>query len=144
MSIKLIVRAALLLLLFGCASPCKAVASSVPWCAPEVALLSFKDQKGQEAAKVELRSVEPVCSVDGAEKAAGVSLERLMRIESDGQWLDVPRSCLSGVSFRLDELSLSIDHAGVGIKIIGKSTARGEQMTIVVYAIHNKILCAQG
>src|SRR5262245_14243540 len=107
MSITITVRVAILSLLFVCAALYKAAALSVPWCAPEVAFLTFKDQKGQEAAKVELRSVEPICTSHGAEKAAGVSLERSMRVEYKGQSIEIPRSCLSGVSFRLDELSLS-------------------------------------
>ena len=73
------VRVAVLSLFFVWATLSKPVAHSVPWCAPEVALLTFKDQNGQEAAKVELRSVELMCSNHGAEKAAGVSLERSMR-----------------------------------------------------------------
>jgi hypothetical protein len=138
------VRVAVLSLFFVWATLSKPVAHSVPWCAPEVALLTFKDQNGQEAAKVELRSVELMCSNHGAEKAAGVSLERSMRIDHNGQSIEVPKSCISGVSFRLDELSLSIDNAGVGIKIIGKSTDRDEKMTIVIYKIGNEVLCARG
>src|SRR5262245_61018409 len=145
MSTTITVRVAILSLLFVYAALSKAVAFSVPWCAPEVAFLTFKDQKGQEAAKVELRSVEAVCTSQGAEEAAGVSLERSMRLEYKGQSIEVPGSCLAGVSFRLDELSLSIDHAGVGIKIIGKSTDRGDKMTIVLYIMRdNNVLCAQG
>jgi hypothetical protein len=131
------IRVAVLLLLLDCAMAGKALASVVPWCAPEAALLTFKDQKGLDVARVELRSVEPVCSVRGAEKAAGVSLERFIRIEYRGRSIDVPRACVSGVSFRLDDLSLSVDRSGVGIEIIGKSTDRGENMTVSIYFLNN-------
>jgi hypothetical protein len=136
-------RVAVLCLAFGCAAPRSAVAAAVPWCAPAVALLTFNNQKVQEAAKIELRAAEPSCSTHGAEKATGTSLQRSMRIEHNGQWIEVPASCISGVAFRLDELSLSIDDAGLGVRIRGRSIGNGQEATIAIYKIGDQILCGR-
>jgi hypothetical protein len=126
------------------ASFCQAVASSVPWCAPQVAVLTFKELKSGRAAKVEIRSPNATCRLYGAERATGLSLERSMSIEYNGQAIEVPPSCVAAVSFRLDELSLSFDNTGVAIKIYGKSTNGGEKVTIAIYTIDGKALCGRG
>jgi hypothetical protein len=75
--------------------------------------LNFKNYKGQDLARIELRSLKPVCSRNPEEKGFGVGLERSMRIEHNGQWTEVPKECLSGISFGVDGLALSGDDAGL-------------------------------
>lgn len=118
-------------------------ASVVPWCPPEVAHLTFRDASRNEFAKVELRSEETVCTIQDPENAAGVSVERSMRIEYKGQSIEVPKSCLSGLSFRLDELSLSFGDSGIGMKIIGKSAAGGKKANAMIYTVRGEALCVQ-
>lgn len=144
MLVPTIARVAVLSLLLLGVPINASVASVVPWCAPAVALLTFEGRNGWTAAKVELLSIEAVCTIRGAEKSAGVSLERSMRIEYNGKMIDVPKSCLAGVSFRLDALSLSFGDTGVGVLIIGKTTRRGKKMKVEIYTIDSEVLCARG
>jgi hypothetical protein len=51
-----------------------------------------------------------------------------MRIEHNGQWTEVPKECLSGISFGADGLALSGDEAGLGIYLTGKSTDKDEHV----------------
>jgi hypothetical protein len=46
-------------LLFASSTLCKA--NSSPWCAADVAILNFKNYKGQDLARIELRSLEALC-----------------------------------------------------------------------------------
>ncbi|WP_157088603.1 hypothetical protein [Bradyrhizobium jicamae] len=105
--------------------------------------MTFKDQQGQQdrdLARIELRTLKPVCDLN-PEKFQGVGLERSMRIERNGQWTEVPRVCVSGVSFGVEGLSLSGDKAGVGIRLTGKSTDRNESAEIMIYALRDEVLC---
>ena len=94
---KTIALAGALCLLFASSTLCKA--NSGPWCAADVAILNFKNYKGQDLARIELRSLKAVCDRNPGEKVFGVGSERSMRIEHNGQWTEVPKECLSGISF---------------------------------------------
>src|ERR1700709_1478019 len=115
---KTVALAAALCLLFACSTLCQA--DSSPWCAPDVAILNFKNYKGHDLARIELRSLKEVCDRNPDKKVVGVGSERSMRIEHNGQWTEVPKECLSGVAFGVDGLALSGDEAGLGIVVIGK------------------------
>jgi hypothetical protein len=56
---KTIALAAALCLLFASSTLCKA--NSGPWCAADVAVLNFKNYKGRDLARIELRSLEALC-----------------------------------------------------------------------------------
>ena len=86
-----------------------------PWCAPDVVTLTFRDQQ----ARVELRTLKQVCDRN-PENFQGQGLERSMRVEFRGRWVDVPKECTTGVSFGVDGLSLSGSKSGVSIRIVGK------------------------
>jgi hypothetical protein len=118
MSMKMIALAGALCLLFAGSTLCKA--NSAPWCAADVAILNFKNYQGQDLARIELRSLNAVCDRNPDKKVFGVGAERSMRIEHHGQWTEVPKECLSGISFGVDGLALSGDDAGLGIVVIGK------------------------
>jgi hypothetical protein len=138
MSMKIIAFAAALCLLFSSSTLCKT--NSGPWCAPDVVILAFKDQQDRDLARIELRSLKVACSRN-PEKGFGVSLERSMRIEHNGQWTEVPNECVSGVSFGVDGLSLSGDDAGLGIRLTGKSTDRDESVKVTIYKLGDKVSC---
>jgi hypothetical protein len=139
MSMKMIALAGALCLLFSSSTLCKA--NSGPWCAPDVVILTFKNQQDRDLARIELRSLKAVCSRNPEEKGFGVSLERSMRIEHNGQWTEVPKECVSGVSFGVDGLSLSGDDAGLGIRLTGKSTNRDESVKVMIYKLRDKVSC---
>ena len=66
---KTIALAAALCLLFASSTLCKA--NSSPWCAADVAILNFKNYKGQDLARIELRSLKAVCGRNPEEKGFG-------------------------------------------------------------------------
>src|SRR5436309_8294497 len=76
---KTIALAAALCLLFASSTLCKA--NSSPWCAADVAILNFKNYKGQDLARIELRSLKAVCDRNPDKKVFGVGSERSMRID---------------------------------------------------------------
>lgn len=138
---RIISLAAALCLLFSSSTVCKA--SSDLWCKPDVVMLTLKNQQGRDLARIELRSLKPVCSRNPEEKGFGVGLERSMRIEHNGQWTDVPKECLSVFSFGVDEVSLSGDDDGLGISLIGKPMDRDESLKVTIFKLRDKILCFQ-
>lgn len=138
---KMIALAGALCLLFSGSTLCKA--DSRPWCKPDVVTLTFKNQQGGDLARIELRTLKPVCDRNPEKKGFGVSLERSMRIEHNGQWIDVPKECLSVFAFGADEVSLSGDHHGLGIAIIGKPTERGESLKVSIFKLRDEVSCFQ-
>ena len=67
-----------------------------------------------------------------------------MRIEHNGKWTEVPKECLSGISFGIDGLALSGDEAGLGIVLTGKSTDKDERVERMIFKLHDgEILCSQ-
>jgi hypothetical protein len=139
---KMIALAGALCLLFSSSTLCKA--DSSPWCAADVAVLNFKNYKGQDIAKIELRSIKALCDRNPEKKVAGIGSERSMRIEHHGQWTEVPKECLSGISFGLDGLALSGDEAGLGISLTGKSTDKDERVERSIFKLDDgKIMCSQ-
>ena len=139
---KTIALAGALCLLFAGSTLCKA--NSAPWCAADVAILNFKNYKGQDLARIELRSLKAVCDRNPDKKVFGVSSERSMRIEHNGQWTEVPKECLSGISFGVDGLALSGDEAGLGIFLIGKSTDKDEPVKRTIFKLRDgEVLCSQ-
>jgi hypothetical protein len=141
MSMKMIALAGALCLLFSSSTICKA--DSGPWCKPDVVMLTFKNQQGRDLARIELRSLKPVCSRNPEEKGFGVGLERSMRIEHNGQWTDVPKECQSVFPFGVDGLSLSGDDDGLGISLIGKPMDKDESLKVTIFKLRDKILCFQ-
>lgn len=138
---KPVALAAALCLLFASSTLCKA--NSGPWCAADVAILNFKNYKGQDLARIELRSIKAICDRNPGKKGFGVGLERSMRIEHNGQWTEVPKECLSVFPFRDDEVSLSGDDAGLGISIIRKATEKDEHLEVTIFKLGDEILCFQ-
>jgi hypothetical protein len=142
MPMKMIALVGALCFLIASSTFCRA--DSGPWCAPDVVTLTFKDQQGQQdrdLARIELRTLKPVCDRNPA-KFQGVGLERSMRIERNGQWTEVPSVCVSGVSFGVEGLSLSGGKTGVGIRLTGKSTDRGESAEIMIYTVRDEVFCS--
>ncbi|MGY3133648.1 hypothetical protein ACVWZM_004330 [Bradyrhizobium sp. USDA 4501] len=105
--------------------------------------LTFKNQQGGDLAKIELRTLKAVCDRNLEKKGFGVGLERSMRIEHNGQWIDVPKECLSVFPFGEDEVSLSGDDAGLGIAITGKPTERGERLKVSIFKHGDEVFCVQ-
>ena len=128
---KTIALAVALCLLFASSTLCKA--NSSPWCGADVAILNFKNYKGQDLARIELRSLKEVCDRNPDKKVIGLGSERSMRIEHNGQWTEVPKECLSGVAFGVDGLALSGDEAGLGIVVIGKPTDGDERVETMIF-----------
>src|ERR1700733_3595063 len=131
MSMKTVALAGSLCLLFASSTLCKA--NSSPWCAADVAILNFKNYKGQDLARIELRSLKAICDRNPDTKVIGVGSERSMRIEHNGQWTEVPKECLAGVSFGLDGLALSGDDTGLGMVVVGKLTDGDERMETMIF-----------
>jgi len=138
---KTIALATALCLLFASSTLCKA--NSSPWCAADVAILNFKNYKGQDLARIELRSLKAVCDRNPGKKVFGVGSERSMRIEHNGQWTQVPKECLSVFAFGVDGLSLSGDDAGLGISLIEKPMDRDESVKVMIFKLRDKVLCSQ-
>ncbi|WP_407168119.1 hypothetical protein [Bradyrhizobium sp. ORS 111] len=136
---KAIALAGAILLLFASSTLC--MANSSPWCAADVAILSFKNYKGQDLARIELRSLKPVCDRNPEKEGFGANFERSMRIEHNGQWTDVPTACLSGFSFAMDRLALEGDDRGLGISLIGKSPDNDERVKRSIYKLGDRIYC---
>ena len=106
--------------------------------------MNFKNYKGQHIARIELRSPEAVCDRNPEKKVFGVGSERSMRIERDGQWTEVPKECLSGISFGVDGLALSGDDAGLGIVVVGKPADGDERVERMIFKLRDgEILCSQ-
>src|ERR1700710_2505935 len=141
MSMKTIALAAALCLLFASSTLCKA--NSGPWCAADVAILNFKNYKGQDLARIELRSLKAVCDRNADKRVIGVGSERSMRIEHNGQWTEVPQECLAGVSFEADGLALSGDDAGLGIIVIGKPVDGEERVKTMIFKLGDDISCSR-
>jgi hypothetical protein len=131
MSMKTAALAGALFLLFASSTLCQA--NSSPWCAADVAILSFKNYEGQDLARIELRSLKTICDRNPDKKVFGVGSERSMRIEHHGQWTEVPKECLSGISFGLDGLALSGDDKGLGIVVIGKPADGDERVETMIF-----------
>ena len=138
---KMIALAGALCLLFVSSTLCKA--NSSPWCAADVASLNFKNYKGQDLARIELRSLKALCDRNPERKVVGVGSERSMRIEHNGQWTEVPKECLSGILFGADGLALSGDDAGLGIFLTGKSTDKDERVRRTIFLHDGEISCDQ-
>src|ERR1700712_4886874 len=115
---KMIALAGALCLLFASSTLCKA--NSSPWCAADVAIVNFKNYEGRDLARIELRSLKAICDRNPDKKVFGVGSEWSMRIEHNGQWTEVPKECLSGVSFGLGGLALSSGGIGLGVVVVGK------------------------
>jgi hypothetical protein len=142
MSMKTVALAAALCLLIASSTLCKA--NSGPWCAADVAILNFKNYQGRDLATIELRSLKAVCDRNPEKKVVGVSSERSMRIEHNGQWTQVPKECLSGISFGVDGLALSGDDTGLGIFLTGKSTDKDERVKRTIFKLRDgEVLCSQ-
>ena len=138
---KTIALAAALCLLFASSTLC--MANSAPWCAADVAILNFKNYKGQDLARIELRSLKPVCSRNPDEKGFGAGIERSMRIEHNGQWTDVPKECLSVFPVGVDGLALSGGDAGVGIVVIGKPADGDERVETMIFKLGDEVSCSR-
>src|SRR3954453_16672748 len=138
---KTIALAGALCLLFANSMVCRA--DSGPWCATDVAILNFKNYLGQDLARIELRPLKAICDRNPERNVFGVGSERSMRIEHNGQWTEVPKECLSGISFGADGLALSGDDAGLGIVLIGKSTDNDERVERMIFKLRDKISCSQ-
>jgi hypothetical protein len=141
---KMIARVATLCVLISSPTFCKA--ESLLWCAPDVVTLTFKDQENrqdQKLARIELRSLKPVCGGNPEKEGFGVRFERSIRIEQNGQWIEVPSVCTSGVSFGVDGLSLSFDAGGLGAGLAGRSTDREDAVKVMIYKLRDKVLCAR-
>jgi hypothetical protein len=142
MSMKAIALATALSLLFASSTSCKA--NSSPWCAADVAILNFKNYKGQDIARIELRSLQAVCDRNPEKKVFGVSSERSMRIERNGQWTEVPKECLSGISFGVDGLALSGDDASLGMVVIGKPADGDERVETMIFKLRDgEVMCSR-
>jgi hypothetical protein len=141
MSMKTIALAGALCLLLASSTLCKA--NSSPWCAADVAILNFKNYQGRDLAKIELRSLKALCDRNPEKKVFGVSVERSMRIEHNGQWTEVPKECLSGISFGADGLALSGDEAGLGIVVIGKPTDGDERVETMIFKLRDGVSCSR-
>jgi hypothetical protein len=106
--------------------------------------LNFKNYKGQDLARIELRSLKAICDRNPGKKVFGVNSERSMRIEHNGQWTEVPKECLSGISFGADGLALSGDEGGLGIVLTGKSTDKDERVERMIFKLRDgEISCSQ-
>lgn len=140
---KMIALAGALCLLFFSSTLCKA--NSGPWCAPDVVTLTFKNQRqDRDLAKIELRFLKTLCDRNPEKKVLGVSSEQSMRIEHNGQWTDVPKACLAGMSFGVDGLALEGSDTGLGILIIGKSTDKDERVERTIFKLSDgEIRCSQ-
>ena len=66
-----------------------------------------------------------------------------MRIEHNGQWAEVPKECLSGISFGVDGLALSDDESGVGMVVIGKPADGGERVETMIFKLRDEISCSR-
>ena len=138
---KTIALAGALCLLFASSTLCKA--SPALWCKPDVAILTFQNYKGQDLARIELRSLKAVCDRNPGKKVFGVNSERSMRIEHNGQWTEVPKECLSGISFGVDGLALSGDDAGLGIVVIGKPADGDERVETMIFKLGDEVSCSR-
>ena len=138
---KAVALAGALCLLFASSTLSKA--DSSPWCAADAAILNIKDYKGQDIARIELRSLKAICDRNPDKKVFGVGSERSMRIEQNGQWTEVPKECLSGISFGLDGLALSGDDADLGIAVIGKPADGDERVETMIFKLGDRILCSR-
>jgi hypothetical protein len=141
MSMKTAALAGALFLLFASSTLCQA--NSSPWCAADVAILSFKNYEGQDLARIELRSLKTICDRNPDKKVFGVGSERSMRIEHHGQWTEVPKECLSGISFGLDGLALSGDDKGLGIVVIGTPADGDERVETMIFKLGDEISCSR-
>jgi hypothetical protein len=110
---------------------------------PDVVMLTFQNQQGRDFARIELRSLKPVCDRNPEKKGFGAGVERSMRIEHNGQWTEVPQECLSVFAFGVDEVSLSGDDAGLGIAIIRKPTEKDERLEVLIFKLRDEVLCSQ-
>ena len=138
---KMIALAGALCLLFSSSNLCKA--SPDLWCKPDVVTLTFKNQQGRDLARIEFHSLKAVCNQNPEEKGFGVGLERSMRIEHNGQWTEVPKECLSGISFGVDGLALSGDDAGLGIVVIGKPADGDERVETMIFKLGDEVSCSR-
>jgi|SRR5665213_73836 len=138
---KMIALAGALCLLFSGSTLCKA--NSGPWCKPDAAILNFKNYKGQDLARIELRSLKPVCDRNPEKKGVGAGVEQSMRIEHNGQWTEVPKECLSVFPLGVDEVWLSGDDSGLGMVLTGKPMEKGERLEVMVFKLRDVVSCSQ-
>ena len=138
---RMIALAAALCLLFFSSTLCKA--SPALWCKPDVVMLTFKNQQGRDLARIELRSLKAICDQNPEEKGLGAGVERSMRIEHNGQWTEVPKECLSGISFGVDGLALSGDDAGLGIVVFGKPADGDERVETMIFKLGDEVSCSR-
>jgi len=138
---KMIALAGALCLLFSSSTLCKA--NSGPWCKPDVETLTFKNQQDRDLAKIELRSLKPVCDRNPEKKGVGAGVERSMRIEHNGQWTDVPKECLSVFPLGVDEVWLSGNDTNLGMVLTGKPMEKGERLEVMLFKLRDEILCSQ-
>ncbi|MCC8965538.1 hypothetical protein H8A95_25300 [Bradyrhizobium sp. Pear76] len=138
---KMIALAGALSLLSASSTLC--MANSSAWCAADVAILNFKNYKGQDLARIELRTLKAVCDRNPEKEGFGANLERSMRIEHNGQWTDVPKACLSGFSFAVEGLALTGGDDSLGISLIGKSTDNDERIKRTIFKLRDGVLCYQ-
>jgi hypothetical protein len=138
---KMIALAGALCLLFSSSTLCKA--NSGPWCKPDVVTLTFKNQQDRDLAKIELRSLKPVCDRNPEKKGVGAGVERSMRIEHNGQWTEVPKECLSVFPFGVDEVWLSGDDTGLGMVLTGKPMEKDERLEVVMFKLRDVVSCSQ-
>jgi len=138
---KMIALAGALCLLFASSTLSKA--SPALWCKPDVVMLAFKNQQGRDLARIELRSLKAVCDRNPDKKVFGVGSERSMRIEHNGRWTEVPKECLSGISFGVDGLALSGDDAGLGIVVIGKPADGDERVETMIFKLGDEVSCSR-
>src|SRR4029078_5254480 len=99
--------------------------------------------EGLDIARIELRSLKAICDRNPDKKVFGVGSERSICIEHNGQWTEVPKECLSGISFGVDGLALSGGDTGLGIVLIGKSTDNDERVERMIFKLRDKISCSQ-
>jgi hypothetical protein len=66
-----------------------------------------------------------------------------VRIEHHGQWTEVPKKCLSGISFGVDGLALSGDEAGLGIVVVGKPADGDERVETMIFKLGDEVLCSR-
>jgi len=64
-----------------------------------------------------------------------------MRIEHNGQWTDVPKECLAGVSFDVNGLALSGNEAGLVIVVVGTRVGGDDRLETGVYKSRDDVTC---
>jgi len=63
-----------------------------------------------------------------------------MRVRHAGYWLNVPAWCISGLTFRIDNLAVSGDVEGVVIHVYDPASNKASPVKVIV-KIGDRILC---